>query len=92
MKDFDVNVSSDSSKTAMRIMMRTLLSTTLRIFVPTTLLFLIGLAIDFNTPAKPWGMAVGTGIGIIIAAVLVFMQLKNIRRDTEQLKIIQGED
>ena len=60
-------------------MLRTLFSTTWRIFAPVTVLFLIGLAIDLNTPVKPWGMAIGTGLGIIIAVALVAAQLKDIR-------------
>lgn len=91
MKDSNTSMSNGSSKAAARIMMRTLFSTTFRIFVPTTVLFLIGLAIDLNTPARPWGMAIGTSIGIIIAAILVFLQLKAIRQDNQQLKVVQGE-
>ena len=75
--DFDVN----SPKAVTRMMLRTLVSTTIRIFLPIAILFGIGLAIDLNTPSKPWGMAIGTGIGIIIAAILVATQLKTIHQD-----------
>lgn len=62
------------------MMFKTLFSTTARIFLPVTLLFLIGLAIDLNTTTKPWGMAIGATVGIIIAVILVIIQLKNIRQ------------
>lgn len=61
-------------------MFRTLVSTTVRIFVPVAVLFLVGLAIDLNSATKPWGMAVGTGLGSIIAVALVAAQLKSFRQ------------
>jgi len=76
--------SDGASKAVTRMMLRTLASTTARIFLPVTILFCIGLAIDLNSPSKPWGMAIGTGVGIIIAAVLVFLQLKDIRANAWQ--------
>ena len=67
-------------KAVTRMMLRTLWSTTARVFVPVTALFLVGLAIDLNTATKPWGMAIGAGAGIVMAIVLVAVQLKGIRK------------
>ncbi len=69
-------------KNISRIMLLTLLSTTLRIFVPTTTLFLIGLAIDLNASTKPWCMLIGTSVGIIISIVLINAQLKDIHKSS----------
>lgn len=83
MKVKEKTVESDSennaSKAVTRMMLKTLWSTTVRIFVPVTTLFIVGLIIDLNVGTKPYGMAVGTGAGAIIAVVLVVMQLKDIR-------------
>lgn len=76
------------------MMLKTLFSTTIRIFLPVTVLFLVGLAVDLNAATKPWGMALGTTIGIIVAAILVAVQLKNIRQQpvVSQAEVIkEGE-
>ena len=85
------NPETDSPKAVAKVMMRTLFSTTWRIFVPVTVLFIIGLAIDLNATTKPWGMAIGTSLGIVVAIVLVALQLKSIRQETAQLHIAKGE-
>ena len=68
-----------TSKGEAKIMLGTILSTTLRIFIPITILFCIGLAIDLNAGTKPWGMIIDTGLGIILSIVLVIWQVKRIR-------------
>lgn len=73
------------------MMLKTLFSTTVRIFAPVMILFLVGLAVDLNVGTKPWGMIVGTGLGIVIAVILVMKQLKEIRQNpvmakTEEVK------
>ena len=77
---------TDISKEVVRMMLRTLLSTTLRIFVPTTVLFIIGYVIDKNCGTLPWGMIIGATLGIIIAIVLVALQLKEIKADNKNQK------
>lgn len=79
-KDTQSGSDPASPKSVAKVMLRTLFSTTWRIFAPVTILFLAGLAIDLNFTTKPWGMAVGTSAGIIIAAALVVSQLRTIRR------------
>ena len=74
------NLDTEDPKAVTKMMLKTLLSTTWRIFAPVTVLFLVGLAVDLNAGTKPWGMAIGTGLGIIIAVVLVLAQLKDIRQ------------
>ena len=79
-------------KEVARMMFRTLISTTVRIFLPIAILFGIGLAVDLNTSTKPWGMAVGTSIGSIVAIVLVISQLKSIREDTKLVNTERGDN
>lgn len=77
---------TDISKEVVRVMLRTLLSTTLRIFIPTTTLFVIGYVIDKNCGILPWGMIVGATLGMIIAIMLVVLQLKEIKADNKNQK------
>lgn len=69
---------------ASKVMIKTLLSTSVRIFLPTLGLFGIGAVIDFNTDTKPWGMVIGICAGIIVAAVLVFLQVKAIKKESSK--------
>ena len=73
----------------MRLMLGTLASTTVRIFLPVTVLFAIGLVVDLNAGTKPWGMIVGAGAGIIVATGLVVLQLKDIRENPKMTKTPQ---
>jgi len=73
------NTKIDNPKNVARLMLKTLWSTTWRIFGPVMVLFGIGLVIDLNMPTKPWGMALGAGLGIVIAVILVMRQLKTIK-------------
>lgn len=82
-EDKQVKVDVSTPKGAAKVMVKTLASTTVRIFAPVTILFLIGLTIDLNAGTKPYGMAIGTGVGIIIAVFLVVRQLKAIREDNK---------
>jgi Na+-transporting methylmalonyl-CoA/oxaloacetate decarboxylase beta subunit len=68
---------------ATKIMVETLVSTSLRVFVPVLVLFGIGVAIDFGLGYKPWGMTIGAGAGIIIAAALVVLQLRKAKGSTK---------
>lgn len=67
-------------------MLRTLFSTTWRIFGPVTVLFIIGLIIDLTIATKPWGILIGTGIGIIIAVGLVVEQLRSFNKSAASPK------
>jgi preprotein translocase subunit SecF len=69
-----------SSVSVAKIMMGTRLSTTLRVFIPTLGLFGVGALVDFNFGFMPYGMIIGTAIGIVIAAVLVYWQIRSIKR------------
>ncbi|MCR5700232.1 MAG: AtpZ/AtpI family protein [Candidatus Saccharibacteria bacterium] len=81
------NTDISDPKVVTKIMLRTLWSTTWRIFLPVSICFAIGLILDLNTATKPWGMIVGAGLGIIIALCLVFSQLKHIRNQKQQATI-----
>lgn len=83
---------ANAPKEVARMMFRTLISTTVRIFLPVAILFGIGLAVDLNTPTKPWGMAVGVSIGSIVAIILVISQLKSIRKDTKLVSVERGDN
>ena len=71
-----------TSNDTMRIMLRTLVSANLRIFIPVFSLFAVGFAIDANSSTRPWGIVIGTGLGFIIAIVLIILQLRGIRADS----------
>lgn len=73
------NTNINDPKVVTKIMLKTLWSTTWRIFAPVSLFFAIGLILDLNSTTKPWGMIAGTGLGIAVALVLVIIQLKEIR-------------
>lgn len=75
-----MNNSKDDPKSVARVMLKTLISTTLRIFTPVTVLFLIGLAFDLNVATKPFGMLAGTLLGIAIAIALIISQLKSFQK------------
>jgi len=66
---------------AFKIIFRTIVNTSLRVFVPILVLFGVGAVIDFYVlMSKPIGMLVGTGVGTIIAGVLVYLQIRGIRK------------
>ena len=67
-----------------KIILGTIASTTLRVFAPTLSLFAVGAVIDFNFGYKPYGMFIGTALGIVIAAVLVYLQIRSISTDSRQ--------
>jgi len=72
---------STPSASVTKIMLRTLVSTTVRIFAPTLGLFAVGAVIDFNLGYKPYGMIIGTSVGIVIAAILILMQIRKIKQE-----------
>jgi F0F1-type ATP synthase assembly protein I len=61
-------------------MLRTLLSTNLRIFGPVLVLFGVGLTIDIVLAYQPLGMVLGVMVGIVVAIALVIKQLHNIKQ------------
>lgn len=79
------------SKTVAKLMLKTLFSTTLRIFAPVTIFFLIGLAFDLNNATKPWGMLAGTALGIGIAVLLVISQLNTIKKSPVTIEVASEE-
>ena len=78
------NTDANDPKAVTKMMLKTLWSTTWRIFAPVSVFFAIGLALDLNASTKPWGMVIGTGLGIIVAIILVALQLKDIRSQAKK--------
>ena len=72
------NSKGGPSKHAKNVMLTTLLSTNLRIFIPVSVLFAVGFVIDVNYSVKPWGMLTGTCLGMVAAAILLAFQLRKI--------------
>ena len=54
-------------------------SATLRMVVPTMGLFLVGLIIDFTLQQTAFYAIVGACIGFVIAAILIYLQIKKLK-------------
>lgn len=83
-KKIDTAPSGADNFDASKLMILTLVSTCLRIFLPSLGLFGIGVVIDFNFGSKPWGMLIGISIGMIIAAILVILQIRSIQKEPKK--------
>lgn len=78
MQKTDVSVSkADNSAT---LLMKTMVGTTWRVFLPTIGLTLLGLWLDNVINMKPWLTFGGIVIGVIVAAVLVWLQVAKIKQ------------
>lgn len=74
----DISVSkTDNSAT---LLMKTMAGTTWRVFLPTISLTLLGLWLDNVINMKPWLTFGGIAIGVIVAAVLVWLQVAKIKQ------------
>ena len=74
----DISVSkTDNSAT---LLMKTMVGTTWRVFLPTIGLPLLGLWLDNVINMKPWLTFGGIAIGVIVAAVLVWLQVAKIKQ------------
>ena len=75
----DISVSkTDNSAT---LLMKTMVGTTWRVFLPTIGLTLLGLWLDnVILNMKPWLTFGGIAIGVIVAAVLVWLQVAKIKQ------------
>ena len=74
----DISVSkTDNSAT---LLMKTMMGTTWRVFSPTIGLTLLGLWLDNVINMKPWLTFGGIAIGVIVAAVLVWLQVAKIKQ------------
>lgn len=72
---------ADNNFDTSKLIVLTLASTCLRIFLPSLGLFGIGALIDFNFDSKPWGMLIGVSVGMIIAVILVGLQIRSIKKE-----------
>ena len=74
----DISVSkTDNSAT---LLMKTMAGTTWRVFLPTIGLTLFGLWLDNVINMKPWLTFGGIAIGVVVAAVLVWLQVAKIKQ------------
>lgn len=69
-----------SSKTVL-LLIGTLVDTTLRLFVPTLSGLLIGFFLDQHFATKPFLSLAGITLGVVIAALLIYMQVKKINKE-----------
>ncbi|HYG84009.1 MAG TPA: AtpZ/AtpI family protein [Verrucomicrobiae bacterium] len=69
------------SKTTVILLIGTLVDTTLRLFIPVIAGLLIGLWIDHQTNTKPALTIVGVLIGVVVAALLIYAQIKAINKE-----------
>lgn len=79
----DETASSTPSKQTVLLLLGTLADTTLRLFVPTIFGLVLGLWIDKQIGTTPWLTATGTIVGTILAALLVYAQIKRIDKGNE---------
>lgn len=74
----DISVSKTDDSTT--LLMKTMAGTTWRVFLPTIGLTLLGLWLDNVINMKPWLTFGGIAIGVIVAAVLVWLQVAKIKQ------------
>jgi F0F1-type ATP synthase assembly protein I len=72
---------SAGTSSVAKIMLRTIVSTSVRIFGPVLGLFWVGAACDVIFGTKPLAILIGIGLGVLLAAGLVFLQIQKIRRE-----------
>lgn len=74
----DISVSkTDNSAT---LLMKTMVGTTWRVFLPTIGLTLLGLWLDNVINMKPWLMVAGISLGFAVSFSLVWLQVAKIKR------------
>jgi hypothetical protein len=74
----DISVSkTDDSAT---LLMKTMVGTTWRVFLPTIGLTLLGLWLDNVINMKPWLMVAGISLGFAVSFSLVWLQVAKIKR------------
>ncbi len=74
----DISVSKTDDSTT--LLMKTMIGTTWRVFLPTIGLTLLGLWLDNVINMKPWLTFGGIAIGVIVAVVLVWLQVVKIKQ------------
>ena len=65
---------------ATAIMMKTIIGTTWRMFVPSIGLMLVGLWADLVLHTKPWLIFVGIIVGLVTSAGLIYQQIRFIKQ------------
>lgn len=80
MKETDTSASKTDDFNAATLLTKTMIGTTWRMFLPTVGLTLLGLWLDDRTGLRPKLTLMGIVIGVIVAAVLAFLQIAKIKR------------
>ena len=62
-------------------------SATLRMVVPTIGLFLVGLTIDFLLLQETFYAIIGAGLGFLVAALLIYLQIKKLKTKGQDLLV-----
>jgi hypothetical protein len=62
------------------VMMKTIIGTTWRMFVPSIGLMLVGLWADLILHTKPWLMVAGIIVGLAASAGLIYQQIRFIKQ------------
>lgn len=68
------------TKSTVVLLLGTIGDTTWRMFIPTIGFTIIGVIIDNMLKSKPWGTIIGIVIGVALATLLVYRQLKKVQR------------
>lgn len=74
------NPTPPPDKSTVLFLLGTMADTTWRMFIPIIGLTIGGVALDVNLLTKPWFTAVGIIIGTVVAGLLVYRQIKRVKK------------
>lgn len=77
-KQTDIKPSPEALRQARSIVVGTMTSTTLRVVVPAVIGVALGMYGDVARHTKPWLTLGGLALGFVVAAVLIYRQIKEL--------------
>jgi len=83
---------SETKKDVNLAILASVVSATLRMVVPTLGLFFVGLVIDFWLQQTAFYAIIGAGIGFVIAAILIYFQVRKIRTKGHGSLLVNDHD
>ena len=86
-KSDTVKVEADAAKKIKLSLFAAAVSATLRMVVPTIGLFMVGLTVDLILRQTAFFAIIGAIVGFVVAAGLIYLQLKRLKAGTKDLLI-----